>query len=53
MNDEKHIRTIRWDGTCRKCSVKTYFIPVAKKGACVEAFICMLCYQKEMKNDRG
>ena len=54
MNDEKHIRTIRWDGTCRKCRVKTYFIPVGKKGAnWVEGFICMLCYQKEMKNDRG
>ena len=31
MNDEKHIRTIRWDGTCRKCRVKTHFITVKEK----------------------
>ena len=47
MNDEKHIRTIRWDGTCRKCRVKTYFIPVAKKGACVEAFIVKFEVEEE------
>ena len=43
MNDEKHIKTIRWDGTCKKCRVKTYWIPVAKN----EGFICALCYWKK------
>ncbi len=42
------IRTIRWNGTCKKCGVKTYWIPVAKKGAYVlEGFICALCYWKK------
>ena len=46
MNDEKHIKTIRWDGTCKKCRVKTYWIPVAKN-AYVESFICLQCYYKK------
>ena len=31
MADEKHIRTIRWDGTCKKCGVKSYFPRVKVK----------------------
>ncbi len=47
MIDEKHIKTIRWNGTCKKCRVKTYWIPVAKKNAFVEGFICLQCYYKK------
>ena len=55
MKDPSTPRTIRWDGTCKKCGVKTYWMPVAKKAAHVDpyksggliGFICLLCYYKK------
>tara|TARA_R100000353_G_scaffold102326_1_gene74074 strand:+ start:739 stop:888 length:150 start_codon:yes stop_codon:yes gene_type:complete len=45
MNDEKNIKTIRWDGTCRKCRVKTHFIPVKEK-TIDKGLMCILCFWK-------
>lgn len=47
MTDEKHIKTIRWDGTCKKCREKTYWIPVTKNAYFFKGFICLLCYRKK------
>ena len=46
MEKEKKIRTIRWDGTCKKCGVKSYFAPVnvTSKGRCWKQMMCIICY---------
>lgn len=46
MEKEKKIRTIRWDGTCKKCGVKSYFAPVnvISKGRCWKQMMCIICY---------
>ena len=48
METEKKIRTIRWDGTCKKCGVKSYFAVVRVNE--VRTLMCILCYWKEAKN---
>ena len=40
-------RTIRWDGTCKKCGVKSYFPRVRVNG--VRTLMCILCYWKAKK----
>jgi RNase P subunit RPR2 len=53
MEAEKKIRTIRWDGTCKKCGVKSYFPRVRvqdKEGFHYTTLMCILCYWKEAKN---
>jgi len=49
MEAEKKIRTIRWDGTCKKCGVKSYF-PVVRFNQ-VRTLMCILCYWEAKKNE--
>ena len=54
-HQEKKIRTIRWDGTCKKCGVKSYFAPVNVKtdhGYSHSQMMCILCYWRAKKNER-
>ena len=55
MEKEKKIRTIRWDGTCKKCGVKSYFAPVnvtTDQGYSHRQMMCILCYWRAKKNER-
>lgn len=49
MEKENKIRTIRWDGTCKKCGVKSYFAPVnvtTDQGYSDRRMMCIICYWK-------
>ena len=51
-HQEKKIRTIRWDGTCKKCGVKSYFAPVnvtTDQGYSHRQMMCILCYWRAKK----
>jgi len=51
METEKKIRTIRWDGTCKKCGVKSYF-PVVRVNE-VRTLMCILCYWEAKKYEQN
>ena len=53
MEVEKKIRTIRWDGTCKKCGVKSYFakVNVTSQGRCWRQMMCIICYWEAKKNE--
>ena len=46
-------RTIRWDGTCKKCGVRSYF-PCVKvmneRGVKYTTLMCILCYWRAKKD---
>lgn len=44
----KQIRTIRWNGICKKCEVKSYFPRVRVNGTW--QIMCIICYWKEKKD---
>tara|TARA_R100000231_G_scaffold17682_2_gene18258 strand:- start:369 stop:527 length:159 start_codon:yes stop_codon:yes gene_type:complete len=48
----KKPRTIRWDGTCKKCGVKSYFAPVRIEGKSIlyRRLMCILCYWRAKKD---
>ena len=48
--EEKKIRTIRWDGTCKKCGVKSYHPVVRVNG--VRTLMCILCYWRAKKEQK-
>ena len=52
MDEEKKYRTIRWDGTCKKCGVRSYFAPVRIEGDGVlsRTLMCIICYWKALKD---
>ena len=49
MEAEKKIRTIRWDGTCKKCGVKSYFPRVRVNETWT--LMCILCYWEAKRNE--
>ena len=51
METEKKIRTIRWDGTCKKCGVKSYFPRVRVNETWT--LMCILCYWKAKKYEQN
>ena len=46
--DLKKLRTIRWDGTCKKCGVRSYFPRVRVNG--IWKLMCILCYWRAKKD---
>ena len=40
------IKTIRWNGTCKKCGAKSYFVPVKENGN-NKGLMCIICFLEE------